>query len=100
MEEYTTFFITSKDGRQVEMAVVDEFDYGKRHYVVSAVVENDTISDEGQFIYRCRIREDGFDVEQITGKTEYEEVTKAYLEMEEESPGEPEGIAGSETGCS
>ena len=83
MDEYTTFFITARDGRQVEMAVVDEFDYGKKHYIVSAVVENDTISDEGQFIYRCRIFDDGFDVEPITSKTEYEEVTRAYLEIED-----------------
>lgn len=83
MDEYTTFFVTAKNGSQVEMAVVEEFDYGTRHYVVSAVVENDTISDAGQFIYRCRIHDDGFDVEPITSKTEYEEVTKAYLEMEE-----------------
>ena len=83
MNAYSTFLITAQDGRQVEMAVVDEFEYGKKHYLVSAVVENDTISDEGRYIYRCRIHDDGFDAEKITSKTEYEEVTRAYLEMEE-----------------
>ena len=35
---------------------------------VLAVVENDTSSDEGRFIYRCRIHDDGFNAEQITSK--------------------------------
>ncbi len=82
MEAYSTFFVTARDGRQIEMAVVDEFDYGKKHYVVSSVVEDDTILDEGQFIYRCRIKDDGFEIDPITSKTEYAELTKAYLEME------------------
>ena len=47
--EYVTFHITARDGRDVEMAVVDEFDIENRHYVVSSVVENDEIQTEGQY---------------------------------------------------
>ena len=38
MEEYVTFHVTAKDGSDVEMAVVDEFDFEEKHYVVGAVV--------------------------------------------------------------
>ena len=34
--EYVTFHVTARDGRDVEMAVVDEFDIENRHYVVSS----------------------------------------------------------------
>ena len=33
------------------MAVVDEFDFEDKHYVVGAVVTDDTIDDEGRYIY-------------------------------------------------
>ena len=38
-QEYVTFHITARDGSDVEMAVVDEFDFENQHYVVGAVVE-------------------------------------------------------------
>ena len=37
-QEYVTFFITAKDGSEVELAVVDEFDFEDKHYVVGAVL--------------------------------------------------------------
>ena len=37
-EEYVTFHVTASDGSDVEMAVVDEFDFEDKHYVVGAVV--------------------------------------------------------------
>ena len=36
-EEYVTFYVTAKDGSEVEMAVVDEFDFEKKHYVAAFV---------------------------------------------------------------
>ena len=44
-EEYVTFHITARDGSDVEMAVVDEFDFEKKHYVVGAVVKDDVIDE-------------------------------------------------------
>ncbi len=49
-EDYVTFHITASDGADVEMAVIDEFDFENKHYVVSARVEGDTICDDGQYI--------------------------------------------------
>lgn len=82
-EEYVTFHITARDGRDVEMAIVDEFQYKKKTYVVTAVVEDDSLSGQGQYIYRYRMTGDDFQVEEIRNHIEYEEVVRAYMEMEE-----------------
>ena len=82
--EYVTFHVTSKDGTDVELAVVDEFDFENKHYVVGAVVEDDMIHEDGLYIYRSVIEGDDFKVEKITREFEYKRVAQAYMEMEEE----------------
>ena len=61
-QEYVTFEITTKDGTKVEMAVVDEFDFEKEHYVVGAIIEGDTINDDGRYIYRSVMSGEDFTV--------------------------------------
>lgn len=82
-DEYVTFTITSKEGKEIEMAVVDEFEFKRKNYVVSSVVEGDEIRSDEIYIYKANIKEDDFTVEKITDMKEYEEVSKAYLEMAE-----------------
>lgn len=82
--EYITFHVTSKDGTDVEMAVVDEFDFENKHYVVGAVVEDDTINEDGLYIYRSVIEGDNFKVEKIAREFDYKRIAKAYMEMDEE----------------
>jgi len=81
--EYVTFHVTSKEGTDVEMAVVDEFEYDHKQYVVGAVVEGDTILEDGLYIYRSIINGDDFTVEKIEKEDEYRKVAEAYTEMEE-----------------
>jgi len=81
--EYITFHVTSKDGADVEMAVVDEFDFENKHYVVGALVEGDTINEDGLYIYRSIIEGDDFKVEKIAREFDYKRIAKAYMEMEE-----------------
>ena len=81
--EYITFHVTSKDGADVELAVVDEFDFENKHYVVGALVEDDTINEDGLYIYRSVIEGDDFKVEKIAREFEYNRIAKAYMEMEE-----------------
>lgn len=83
MNEYLTFSVTARDGREVEMAVVDEFDFDNKHYVVGAVIEGDQINEDGQYIYRAKIKGDDFEVEKITREFEYNRVVEAYMNMEE-----------------
>lgn len=81
---YVTFHITAKDGSDVEMAVVDEFEYDGKHYVVAAVVKDDEIDDTGHYIYRAVIKDDDFEVQKITKEFEYNHVVDAYMSMQEE----------------
>ena len=83
-KEYATFTVTNKEGEEVELAVVDEFDFEHKHYVVGALIEGDTINEDGFFIYKAKITEDDFTVEKITNKLDYEKISKAYMEMDEE----------------
>ena len=83
-EEYVTFHITASDGSDVEMAVVDEFDFEDDHYVVGAVIKDDTIDDEGRYIYKSVIKGDTFTVEKIKREFDYKRIAEAYMSMDEE----------------
>lgn len=83
-KEYVTFTVTTKDGTEVEMAVVDEFDFENKHYLVGAVVKDDEIIDDGRYIYRCVMNGDDFKAEKITREFEYNRVAEAYMNMDEE----------------
>ena len=82
-QEYVTFHVTARDGSEVELAVVDEFDFEDKHYVVGAVVEDDTINDEARYIYLSVIDGDDFTVEKIEKEFEYNRIAQAYLHMED-----------------
>ena len=82
-DEYVTFTVMDKNGAEVEMAVVDEFDFEDEHYVVGAVIEDDTIIDDAHYIYRSIIEKDGFTVEKIRREFDYNRIAEAYMEMEE-----------------
>lgn len=81
-QEYVIFTVTAQDGTEVEMAVVDEFDYDGKHYAVASQVIGDEISEDGVYIYRTKLTGDDFTVEKITDAKEYETIAKAYTEME------------------
>jgi len=82
-DEYITFITTTKGGSEVEMAVMDEFDFEGKHYVVGAVIKDDTIQDDGRYIYESVVKGDEFAVEKIKREFEYKRIAQAYMEMEE-----------------
>ena len=82
-QEYVTFHVTTRDGSEVEMAVVDEFDFEGKHYVVGALIEGDEINDEGRYIYESIIEDDDFTVKKITKEFDYNRIAQAYLHMED-----------------
>lgn len=82
-QEYVTFNITAKDGSEVELAVVDEFDFEEKHYIVAAVVQDDVILDEERYIYQGIENGEDFEVEKIESEEEYAKVAEAYLQLEE-----------------
>ena len=84
-EEFVTFHVTASDGSDVEMAVMDEFDFENEHYVVGAVVKDDTIDEEGRYIYKSVIKGDTFTVEKIKREFDYNRIAEAYMSMDEEN---------------
>ena len=83
IQEYVTFQVTTKDGTEVEMAVMDEFDFEDHHYVVGALIQNDEILDDGRYIYEAVVNGDDFSVKKIAKAFDYNRITQAYLHMEE-----------------
>ena len=82
-QEYVTFHVTAKDGSDVEMAVMDEFDFEGKHYVAGAVIKDDTIQDNGRYIYEYVPEGDDFRVEKIKREFDYRRIAEAYMELEE-----------------
>lgn len=82
-EEYITFTVTNKDGEEIEMAVVDEFEFEKKPYVVGALIEGDTINEEAFFIYKVVVGDEDFKVEKIKNQVDYQKIARAYMELEE-----------------
>ena len=82
-EEYVTFKVTTSTGEEVEMAVMDEFEFENKNYVAAAKVTGDTIDEGGLYLYEVKMKEDDFTVEKIKNKVTYEKVAKAYMEMGE-----------------
>lgn len=84
-KEYITFTTTNKDGEEVEMAVIDEFTFENKPYCVAALIEGDTINEEGLYIYKIKVGEDDFTVEKIKNSVDYQKVAQAYMELDEEA---------------
>ena len=83
MNEYVTFTVDDREGNEVELAVVDEFEFEHKNYVAAAKVEGDTVSEDGIYIYRVKAGEE-FAVEKITNQIDYRKIAEAYMEMENE----------------
>lgn len=82
-QEYVTFHVTTKDGTEVEMAVMDEFDFENHHYVVGALIQDDTITEDGRYIYEAVINDDDFTVKKIEKAFDYNRIAQAYMHMDE-----------------
>lgn len=82
-KEYATFTTTNKDGQEIEMAVMDEFEFEHKNYVVGALIEDNTINENGLFIFRVKELGDDIKVEKILNPTEYQKIAHAYMEMED-----------------
>ena len=82
MREYATFMTTNKDGEEIEMAVIDEFEFEHKNYVVGALIEEDTVKEDGLFIFKVKEAKEDIIVEKISSQTDYQKIAQAYMEME------------------
>lgn len=76
-EEYTTFILEMSDKKKHEFAIVEEFDYEEKHYVLVSEVKGDEIT-EGVYLFRAESQGEDFIVEEIEDKEEYAKAVKAY----------------------
>ena len=82
LKEYITFTTTNKEGCEIEMAVMDEFEFEHKNYVAGALIEDNTINEEGLFIFRIKEAGEDIKVEKISDQSEYQKIAQAYMEME------------------
>lgn len=76
-EEYTTFQYEMSDGREHEFAIVEEFDFEDKHYILVSEVQEDALMD-GVYLFRSETKGEDFFVEKLEDKEEYARVTAAY----------------------
>ena len=79
-EEYTVFKTRSSNGSEIEMAVIEEFEFENKTYVAAALVEGDTIKSDGLYIYRSKIENGEFKAEKIHSQVDYQRICDAYME--------------------
>ena len=84
VREYVTFTVKNRVGQDIEMAVMDEFEFERRQYVVGALIENDTINEDGLYIYRAIVKDDDFTALKIEDPKEYKDVIAAYAAMQKD----------------
>ncbi|MBQ7775401.1 MAG: DUF1292 domain-containing protein [Lachnospiraceae bacterium] len=76
-EEYTTFILEMSDKKKHEFAIVEEFDFEEKHYILVSEVKGDEIT-EGVYMFRGETKGEDFFVEEIEDKEEYARATAAY----------------------
>ena len=81
-KEYVTFTTTDKAGKELEMAVVDEFEFEHKNYVVGALIEDNCVNEDGLFIFRIKEAGEDIQVDKIVNPEEYQKIAQAYMEME------------------
>jgi len=80
-QEYETIMVELEDGSEGEFAIVDRFEYKDKKYVVVAQVIEDTVSEEGLFIYQAEEEGDSITITKITADI-YKKVAEYYMSLE------------------
>ena len=75
-------FTLEMEGKDVELAITDEFDFEDKHYVLCAEVEGDMLNEEdGVYLFRAICEGDDITVETIESEEEYNRIVDAYYEI-------------------
>ena len=78
--EFDTFELEF-DGRLMEFAITEEFDYEGKHYILCSEVHGDEINDEEVYLFRAIIEDTEIVVESIETEEEYDRIVEAYYEQ-------------------
>lgn len=74
---YDTVMITVSDGSEKEFAIMEEFDFGGKHYIVVSPVVNNEVQ-EGLYIYNAVVSGEELEVSRIEDAEEFEKVSVFY----------------------
>lgn len=75
-------FTLEMDGKEVELAITDEFEFEEKQYVLCAEIEGDMVNEEdGLYLFRAISEGDDITVETIESEEEYNRIVEAYYEM-------------------
>lgn len=77
-KEYDTVMIRLSSGREQEFAIMEEFDFEEKHYIVVSAVIKEEIQ-EGLYIYRSVETDGELEISRIEDAGEFERVS-AYFE--------------------
>ena len=74
---YDTVMITVSSGADKEFAIMDEFDFEGKHYIVVSPVEGNQVQ-EGLYIYSAVVSGEELEVSRIEDAEEFEKVSAYY----------------------
>ncbi len=77
---YDTIMITVSNGAEKEFAIMEEFDFEGKHYIVVSPVENNEVLG-GLYIYRAVVCGEELEVSRIEEAEEFEKVSVYYESM-------------------
>lgn len=84
MIEYDTFTY-ELNGKTMEWAITEEFEFEGKTYIVCAEVIGDELSDEGLYLFEGISEGEEITVRNIDSEEEYNRVVDAYCKISEES---------------
>ena len=82
--EYETFTY-DLNGKEMEWAIVEEFPFEDKTYIICQEVLGDTLSDEGLYLFEGISEGEEITVKNIESEEEYNRVVDAYCKFCEES---------------
>ena len=82
MVEYDTFTY-DLNGKVMEWAIVDNFEFEGKKYIVCQEVVGDTLSDEGLYLIEGVSEGEEITVRNIDSEEEYDRVVDAYCALED-----------------
>ena len=78
--EFDTFNL-ELNGKEIEFAITEEFDFEGKHYILCGEVSGDEINDEEVYLFRAVMEDIEITVESIETEEEYDRIVEAYYEQ-------------------
>jgi len=78
--EYDTFKL-EMNGKEVEFAITEEFDFEGKHYILCGEVTGEEVNDEEVYLFSAVVEENDITVESIDSEEEYDRIVEAYYEL-------------------